>query len=640
MTSDVQRFVMKTIFVSPTVFIRATVVTAVFSFFLISPSFMPAGRVAAQQCEDPPCERPGSESVPSARPSNRPSNPPAVHNRKKKSSTVSINPAEQALARGNAYLAQRQYADAATAYQEAISLRSSYAEAYSNLSYAYVAQRKLDDAEKAANSALELDPSLASAVARLGHVYRLRRKSAEAKAQYQRAMNMAPNYAEPHHGLGMLYSDLRRHQEAIAEFQRAIALNPKWSDPHYYLGLVYRSLRQDSEAASELQRAANLDPNWPFPHNGLGNVYRDLKRYSEAVAEYQRAITLDSQSATTHNNLGSLYYYYNQGSHGAAIDEYQKAINLSPNMAWPHFNLGVVYSQDGLQDQAKAEFQKYLEHAPKRRNQGIEMIWIPSGTFMMGWTDAEARSAYEDSKRYKSDTKLESFTAAGPKHQVTIRDGFWMGRNEITQAQWKSIMGTTVGQQRDKVNPSFAIRGEGDNYPMYYVSWNEAKEFIQKLNQMNDVFTYRLPTEAEWEYAARAGTTTTYFWGEDLIGACQYGNVVDQVTKEKEPTWTMVDCRDQYAEMSPVGSFKPNNFGLYDVIGNVEEWCEDSWQHSYAGAPTDGSAWLTGSKWRVARGGSWNDYPYTLRSAYHTGSIPILRSVGIGFRVVAVPRPQ
>jgi formylglycine-generating enzyme required for sulfatase activity len=164
------------------------------------------------------------------------------------------------------------------------------------------------------------------------------------------------------------------------------------------------------------------------------------------------------------------------------------------------------------------------------------------------------------------------------------------------------------------------------------VSWNGVQEFLRTLNARNDGYTYRLPSEAEWEYGCRAGTATAFAFGDSLSsdlanfnGKVPYGGA----TKGK---W-----RDKTI---PVGSFPPNAWGLYDMHGNVLEWCEDWYHDSYVGGPADGSAWLNGGeqKERVLRGGSWNYYGVWLRSAYRDKSAPTLTSGVFGFRVVATLR--
>jgi formylglycine-generating enzyme required for sulfatase activity len=183
-------------------------------------------------------------------------------------------------------------------------------------------------------------------------------------------------------------------------------------------------------------------------------------------------------------------------------------------------------------------------------------------------------------------------------HQVTISKSFYMGKYPVTQAQWQAVMGT---------NPSYFKNC--DQCPVENVSWNDAQEFIRKLNALNDGHTYRLPSEAEWEYACRAGTTTAFSFGDSLSstqanfdGEYPYGNASKGEYKQKTV---------------PVGSYQPNAFGLYDMHGNVWEWCEDIYADSYEGLPTDGSANMSkgDSSLRVLRGGGWFNYGWLLRSA-------------------------
>ena len=242
-----------------------------------------------------------------------------------------------------------------------------------------------------------------------------------------------------------------------------------------------------------------------------------------------------------------------------------------------------------------------------RTRSGIELVYIPPGSFMMG------------SENGGGDEK--------PVHRVTIRDGFYMGKYEVTQAQWQAVMGN---------NPSYF---RGDNLPVEQITSEDAQKFIGRLNAASDGFIYRMPSEAEWEYAARAGATTDYFWGDDKTQACQYANVADLVGKAKHSDFLPVTCSDGYAETSPVGSFRPNAFGLYDMTGNVFERCEDVYHSSYSGAPSDGSAWLTaeGGTSRVLRGGAWFNAPIVL--SFRSITSPELKSNVTGLRVAARSAP-
>jgi len=240
---------------------------------------------------------------------------------------------------------------------------------------------------------------------------------------------------------------------------------------------------------------------------------------------------------------------------------------------------------------------------------GIELVYVPPGRFLMGVEKRRADS------RSRTPDEL-------PVHKVTIRRGFHIGKYEVTQAQWKAVMGATAARQRDKANPSWRMAGEGDDYPVYYVNWDEAQEFIHRLNSRADGFTYRLPSEAEWEYACRAGSTDAFASQPGPLDAMGWWN------------------DNSGGQAHPVGQKRPNAFGLYDMHGNVWEWCQDNYHESYVGAPKDGSAWLGGgSTNRVMRGGSWDYDSRHLRSANRESLPPHTRGNHIGFRVVAVARP-
>jgi formylglycine-generating enzyme required for sulfatase activity len=222
-----------------------------------------------------------------------------------------------------------------------------------------------------------------------------------------------------------------------------------------------------------------------------------------------------------------------------------------------------------------------------KNQMGIEMVYIPPGEFMMG----SDRNKYEQ-----------------PVHRVTISQAFYIGRYEVTQAQWQSVIGN---------NPS-GYKKCGGNCPVETVSWDDAQNFINKLNEGNDGFRYRLPTEAEWEYACRAGTTGDY--AGDLDSMAWYD-------------------KNSGAETHPVGTRQPNGFGLYDMHGNVGEWCQDWYAESYyASSPASDPQGPGSSFTRVMRGGSWDYDASFLRSAVRLGLSPGLRSSGLGFRVVAMLR--
>ena len=198
-----------------------------------------------------------------------------------------------------------------------------------------------------------------------------------------------------------------------------------------------------------------------------------------------------------------------------------------------------------------------------------------------------------------------------PVHRVTIRAAFYIGKYEVTQTQWQAVMGS---------NPS-NFKDCGGNCPVEQVSWNDAQNFIDKLNENNDGFRYRLPTEAEWEYACRAGTSGDY---DDKLS---------------DMAWY---SENSGSKTHAVGGRRSNHWGLADMHGNVAEWCQDWYHETYFGAPTDGSAWVRGGeqKDRVVRGGWWNLHVESVSSDYRYADPPDTRINLFGFRLVAVVRTQ
>lgn len=224
---------------------------------------------------------------------------------------------------------------------------------------------------------------------------------------------------------------------------------------------------------------------------------------------------------------------------------------------------------------------------------GLGLVSIPVGCFNMGSPAGE----------------MESYGNESPQHRACV-SAFELGKHEVTQAQWKMVMGT---------NPNY-FNDCGDDCPVVRVSWNEIQSFLKKLNELTGK-SYRLPSEAEWEYAARAGTQTRYWWGDEI-------------------GWNNANCDGcgmplDKSKTIPVGNYKANPWGLHDMYGNVFEWVQDCWHDSYDGAPRDGSAWEGNctENGRVIRGGAWSSSPGTLRSASRNRSPPNLQYTEGGFRL-------
>ena len=196
----------------------------------------------------------------------------------------------------------------------------------------------------------------------------------------------------------------------------------------------------------------------------------------------------------------------------------------------------------------------------------------------------------------------------GPRHSVSI-SSFEMMSTEVTNCMWEEVMGSNLSNFSGDLNK-----------PVERVSWNDCQAFIEKVNELDPSHTYRLPSESEWEYACRAGTTDRFYWGDSDLKSV-IGNYCWCGGNSNSHTQT-------------VGTKLPNNWGLYDMSGNVWEWCEDSWHYSYEGAPTDGSAWVSsGASSRVRRGGSWYYSARYCRSAYRGFSSANNGYGNLGFRL-------
>jgi formylglycine-generating enzyme required for sulfatase activity len=226
-----------------------------------------------------------------------------------------------------------------------------------------------------------------------------------------------------------------------------------------------------------------------------------------------------------------------------------------------------------------------------------EMIVIPAGEFTMGSPATEKGRSEEE----------------GPQHKVIIVRTFAVAKFDVTFADWDACVSVGGCPQRSHLDGGQVTK------PVIYVTWDQAQQYVAWLTRMTGQ-PYRLLTEAEWEYAARAGTTTAYYWGDEIGTGNANCDGCGSQRDNKEPT--------------PVGSFAPNAFGLYDMAGNVWQWVEDCNHSDYGGAPTDGSAWISGEcSSRIARGGSGYAGLENVRSATRAWESPGVGYDGLGFRV-------
>jgi sulfatase modifying factor 1 len=361
-----------------------------------------------------------------------------------------------------------------------------------------------------------------------------------------------------------------------------------------------------------------------------------------------------------------------EAKEAAAVEAYQKKrfddaarlfkelVDLNPRSAEAWHFLGQSLAKSGDVDGARKAYERFLEIEPRgdladhtRRLMAEpfrdcadcpEMVAIPAGGFGMGSPASEAGREERE----------------GPLHRVTLGRPFALAKYEVTVGEFRAFVQATnyrtdaennVGNAEgcfilDTVpggkngyrsghywdNPGF---NQGARHPVVCVSWNDAKAYVKWLAEKTGK-GYRLPSEAEWEYAARAGTTTARYWGDDPNQACGYANVADQ---SKGPGayangfGSKHECNDGNFFAAPVGSYRANAFGLHDMLGNAWEWTEDCANPGYADAPSDGSAWTTGDcAKRVARGGGWGSRPGYVRAAYRSGSGATVRIDNFGFR--------
>jgi formylglycine-generating enzyme required for sulfatase activity len=261
----------------------------------------------------------------------------------------------------------------------------------------------------------------------------------------------------------------------------------------------------------------------------------------------------------------------------------------------------------------------------------IDLVLIPAGSFEMGSPENE----------------LERRDNESPQHTVTVPT-FFMGRSPITQAQWRQV--AKLPKVRDDLEPNPSVF-KGDDRPVESVSWNDATEFCTRLSRSTNR-DYRLPSEAEWEYACRASpvfiadtSRVGDAVGEGISSPFHFGETISTDLANYNGTDERYGAYGRGAKgisrqtKTDVGSFPPNQFGLHNMHGNVWEWCQDTWHDSYKNAPTDGSAWEDEKfSFRIIRGGSWSDDPGYCRSASRGFSSPGIH-INFGFRVVcAAPR--
>lgn len=270
------------------------------------------------------------------------------------------------------------------------------------------------------------------------------------------------------------------------------------------------------------------------------------------------------------------------------------------------FNFATIEVDGAGKERQRTYYQASLYTENLGNYRYLSMVSIPAGKSMVGASVREASSIERER----------------PLHQVKVAN-FLIGKYPVTQAQWETVASLPQVKRKLNPNPSYF---KGDNRPVECVSWLDTIEFCARLSAHTGK-PYRLPSEAEWEYACRANTQTPFAYGATLTS--QLANYASLYAYADE---TGVPYR---RETTDVGSFPPNAFGIYDLHGNVREWCADPWHENYHGAPSNSKAWITGGnqEWRTLRGGSWANKPSHCRSAHRSGYPADSLNRAIGFRV-------
>ena len=395
---------------------------------------------------------------------------------------------------------------------------------------------------------------------------------------------------------------------------------------------------------SELATPRTPEPGRRFGWEGVAVVYR-----SDAAAAYRVGVSLDDREAEERALLSELNdhaetscVWSNPGDRHVVIISYNGTIGLDPtpdpdaprfrayavgygetaeaaetNATTANGRFATYYDGSGYEvlvreswgdgESGGAPGTPVLPPGQVFRDCAVcpQMVVVPAGTFTMGSPASEEFRGEEE----------------GPQHSVTIGAPFAVGVYEVTFAEWDAC----VRAGGCGYTPADHRWGRGRR-PVINVSWQDAQAYVSWLSGQTGQ-RYRLLSEAEWEYAARAGTVTSRYWGESVSDQCRYANGANG--SNDSPL-----CHDGHGNTAPVGSLAPNAFGLYDVLGNVSEWTQDCWNDSYSGAPTDGRARESGDCGRRAlRGGSWDINPWFLRSANRFRNTPASRAIYYGFRV-------
>jgi formylglycine-generating enzyme required for sulfatase activity/lipoprotein NlpI len=499
--------------------------------------------------------------------------------------------------------------------------------AHNNRGDAYTRKGDYGSAIQDYDESIKLDPTYAKPFNNRGVVYQKKGNWDLALSDFAAAINIDPNYADAFANRAETYEKKGDYPSALKDFDEALRLQPT-------VGIVWnercwtRAITGELQAAlTDCNEAIRLEPDLAAAFDSRGFTYLKLEQWESAIADFDSALRIDPKLPSS--LFGRGFAKLKKGDPAGGNADITAAKVLEPNIVARSARYGLPTVAAAQPSQMTVPTQTSTVQPPSvphPQSTGMtlsaeralkpkdtfrdcdrcpEMAVVAAGNFTMGSPAGEAGRDIDE----------------GPQHNVTIAKPFAVAKFPVTFDEWNACVadGGCNGYE-----PGDQGWGRGTR-PVINVSWDNATAYAAWLSHKTGK-TYRLPTEAEWEYAARAGSTTAYYWGSK-IGK---GNADCNGCGSK---WDNV-------QTSPVGSFAANAFGLYDMAGNVWQWVDDCYHDNYDRAPTDGSAWTGGEcSRRVVRGGSWISYPQLLRSAGRLWNIHDDRGNLLGFRVARTLAP-
>ena len=551
------------------------------------------------------------------------------------------NQSEYLVTRGKAHETQRDAIGALADFNEAIRIDPLVAALYVYRGNAYATRGNLEQALTDYGEALKLAPESAPIHLARAEIYRAQRSPDLSIIDYSEAIRLDPGFTAAYAGRGTMHAAKRDFDHALVDFGNAIRLEPA-NARHYLLRAVTHKIKGDhAQAITDLNEAVLLDPTDAYRYVLRAEAKLKAGQTDESLEDAGRALALDPDLAEAFAVRARINDAAGKTADAAADQTAENAALARRKVSDDDFPTKI--SDLAAEEQPKAE-QPATKLASLKPGETFrdcpdcpEMVVIPAGEFTMGSPDSE------EGRR----------SSEGPQRTVKIAKPFAVGKLEITRDQFAAFVTAAIYKTGDKcwtvednkeeertgrsyLNPGYKQDG---THPVVCVSWHDAKAYIEWLSKKSGM-NYRLLSESEWEYAARAVTKAKpqprYSFGNNAKDLCGYANGADETAKASGPHEgrTYANCNDGFDNTAPSGTFKPNNFGLYDMHGNVMEWVEDCYEGNYKDAPTDGTARTAGDcSDRVLRSGSWLSYPQILSSAFRDGFSTGVRVDTVGFRI-------